>query len=162
MINILRKMGNGVGVAGIYGTAGIGKTALAKEIYNQEQANFKLRCFLKDVKGTGAVIDLQKRMVMDFLRVDVKEMPGDFATWFEKIQKKKVLLVIDDISDRKQFDELILDLKVLAPGSLVIIKMLMEYHAGCTTKSYVPCPEAAPSRLRGSLHSVCISEEQQS
>jgi hypothetical protein len=66
-------------------------------------------------------MDLQVKMVMDLLHVDAKKMHWNFNHWFEKIRKKKVFIVIDDIIERKQLDELILDMKELAPGSRVLI-----------------------------------------
>jgi hypothetical protein len=122
VVDILHHMGNNVGILGIYGMGGIGKTTLAKQVYNQEQSRFENKCFLKDVKdakGT-AIMDLQMKMVKDLLGEDVK-MLGDYAHCFEIIQKKKLLLVIDDISEMKQFYELIPNLKQLAPGSRVLI-----------------------------------------
>ena len=123
VVNMLHNMGNNVGVLGLYGMGGIGKTTLAKEVYNQEQAKFENKCFLKDVKdakGT-AIVDLQMKMIKDLLGEDVIKIFGDYANCFEIIQKKKILLVIDDISETNQFYQLIPDLKQLASGSRILI-----------------------------------------
>ncbi|KAG0598639.1 hypothetical protein M758_12G090000, partial [Ceratodon purpureus] len=101
-----------------------GKTTLAKEVYNQEQLRFKNKCFLKDVKdakSSTSIMDLQKKMMTDLLGVDVMKLSGDCARWFEMIQRQKILLVVDDISETNQFYELIPDLNQLVQGSRVLI-----------------------------------------
>lgn len=123
IIDTLTELGDNVGVMGVCGVGGIGKTTLVMEVFNQEQSKFRSRCFLKDVKefeGT-AIRDLQMKMVNDLLHVDATKMHWDFTILFNRIQRKKVLLVVDDITNRKQFDELIPRLDALAPGSRVLI-----------------------------------------
>lgn len=69
--------------------------------------------FFKDVKKVKGVsiLGLQVKIVTDFLQVEVKKTHWDYVQWFDQIQTLKVFLVINDVSERKQFDDLILDLK---------------------------------------------------
>lgn len=50
MLNLLRVGENDVHMVGIWGKGGIGKTTIAKAVYNQIAHKFDSICFLKNVK----------------------------------------------------------------------------------------------------------------
>lgn len=97
VINMLHKMGDNLGVIGIWGMAGIGKTTLAYEIHNQEQSKFDSGCSLKDVKEAKdvTILNPQIKMVTKLVHVNAKKLHWDFVHCLGQFLKKKVL-VIDD------------------------------------------------------------------
>lgn len=60
-------------------------------------------------------------MMIDLLGEDATKISRDYACQFEVIQKKKIFVMVDDISNVKQFDELVSNLKQLALGSQVLL-----------------------------------------
>jgi hypothetical protein len=100
---------------------GIGKTTLAKEIYWRFEKNdtFERKSFLMDVRES-AILDLQKQLARDLFREDVRSME-EFNKCFNHVMDCKVLIVIDDIDQKGQFDQLIPDINKLRAGSRVII-----------------------------------------
>jgi hypothetical protein len=68
----------------------------------------------------SAILDLQKQLANDLLREDVRSMDG-FNKCFNLVMDRKVLIVIDDVDQKGQFDQLIPDINKLGPGSRVII-----------------------------------------
>ncbi|KAH8932739.1 hypothetical protein BDL97_19G089600 [Sphagnum fallax] len=121
LIEILNQMEKDVGVLSLVGMGGIGKTALAKEIYCCFEKNdtFEKKTFLKDVRES-AILDLQKQLARDLFREDVRSMEG-FNKCFNCVMNCEVLIVIDDVDQKGQFDQLIPDINKLGPGSRVII-----------------------------------------
>ena len=83
------------------------------------------------------------KIVTNLVQVDAKKMKWNHARWFDQIEKlrNKVLLVIDDINNRQQFDELVPDLKELNYIKLKEIqrlsKSLHSLRSGVTTHNKV-------------------------
>ncbi|CAK9257205.1 unnamed protein product [Sphagnum jensenii] len=121
LIEILNRMEKDVGILSLVGMGGIGKTTLAKEMYCCFQKNdmFEKKSFLTDVKEI-AIMDLQKQLAHDLFKEDVKGTE-EFNKCFNRVMDRKVLIVIDDIDHKRQFDQLIPNINKLCPGSRVII-----------------------------------------
>ncbi|KAF5469519.1 hypothetical protein F2P56_013584, partial [Juglans regia] len=58
---------------GIFGTGGIGKTTISKDIYNRISSQFEGSCFLKNIRETskraGGVIQLQNTLLSTILGI---------------------------------------------------------------------------------------------
>ncbi len=121
LIKILNRMEKDVGILSLVGMGGIGKTTLAKEIYCCFQKNdmFEKKSFLMDVRES-AILDLQKQLARHLFKEDVKDTE-EFNKCFNRGMDGKVLIVLDDVDQKRQFDQLIPDINKLCPGSRVII-----------------------------------------
>ena len=114
---------------GIYGCKGIGKTTIAKAIYNWHYSQFDRCCFLMDVRDRSKdqyqIVKLQKLLLHEILGEDLElgNMDRGSTVIKERLCHIKVLIVIDGVEDTdpNPLDKLAEKLDWFGPGSRIII-----------------------------------------
>jgi replication-associated recombination protein RarA len=104
---LLNRDSSDVRMVGIWGIGGIGKTTIAKAIYNQLQRKFEGSCFLEDVreiaKKRNGLIDLQELILSSVHVTDNRKIKHvDQGTMVIKNRAwcKRVLVVLDNVDHR--------------------------------------------------------------
>jgi hypothetical protein len=125
--DLLNLGSSGVHIVGIYGMGGIGKTTLAKVVYNQICYDFEGSSFLFDIKEISkkhkGLVRLQKQLVSDMSKTKNWKIDNvDRGTnLIEKIiHGKRVLVVLDDVDDLEQLHTLV-EKQWFGPGSRIIV-----------------------------------------
>ena len=125
---LLNRDSSDVHMVGIWGIGGIGKTTIAKAIYNQLQRKFEGSCFLEDVreiaKKPNGLIDLQE-LILSSVHVNdnrkIKHVDQGTMVIKERAWCKRVLVVLDDVDHRDQLEKLVTRRGYFQPGSIIII-----------------------------------------
>ncbi|KAM7508249.1 hypothetical protein LguiA_018702 [Lonicera macranthoides] len=110
---LLNSDSNGLRIIGIRGMSGLGKTTIAKAIYNELNKFFESHCFLEDVRGKSQqevdLINLQKHLLSKILKRKIPKIDDvDEGTKQIKgaIHGKKVFIVLDNVDDIVQIEKL--------------------------------------------------------
>ncbi|XP_050366682.1 TMV resistance protein N-like [Argentina anserina] len=139
MLEILDVEANDVRMVGIWGIGGIGKTTVAKAVYNEIAHKFDGCCFLADVrKGSeqhGGLVKQQNKLLSSIVRLKELKINNlhEGATILRKtLRQKRILLVVDDVSKEEQLKNLVGGTDWFGRGSRIIIttrdKRLLTVH----------------------------------
>ncbi|MCH79878.1 TMV resistance protein N-like [Trifolium medium] len=119
---------NDVLLLGMWGMGGIGKTTIAKAIYNKIGRNFGARSFLANIrevweKNDGQV-SLQQQLLFDICKettTKIQNIEAGKITLKDRLCGKRVLLILDDVSTLDQLNALCGSRKWFGSGSRIII-----------------------------------------
>ncbi|KAA0047972.1 TMV resistance protein N-like [Cucumis melo var. makuwa] len=127
-----------VNMVGIYGIGGIGKTTLAKALYNKIASQFEGCCFLSNVreasKQFNGLAQLQESLLYEILTIHLKVVNFDRGINIirNRLCSKKVLIVLDDVDRLEQLEALVGGRDWFGQGSRIIVttrnKHLLSSH----------------------------------
>ncbi|KAH0976746.1 hypothetical protein GBA52_026465 [Prunus armeniaca] len=119
---------NDVRFIGIWGMGGVGKTTLAKLVFQRISHHFELSWFLSNVREVsgkqGGLVNLQRQILFPILKENVAHVWDEGAGTFftqNRLCNKKVLLVFDDVDQLNQLKTLAGKKDWFGVGSRIII-----------------------------------------
>ncbi|TQD97613.1 hypothetical protein C1H46_016787 [Malus baccata] len=115
-----------VGILVVYGMSGIGKTTIAKHVYNSNFRSFEGSSFIENISeiadrpnGLGQI---QKQLLSDILNGREVKIHGEGLRKIERaISSRRVLLVLDDVDHMDQLDAVLKMKDRFYPGSKILI-----------------------------------------
>ncbi|CAL9006552.1 unnamed protein product, partial [Prunus brigantina] len=117
-----------VGILVIYGLSGIGKTTIAKSVYNTNFRRFDGSSFLENIREISqlpnGLVQIQMQLLSDILygrKVKIQSVSKGMTEIEDVISSKRVFLVLDDVDHIRQLDVVLGMKDQFYPGSKIII-----------------------------------------
>ena len=115
---------------------GSGKTILAKAILHRVHQGFEATSFVANMKDSKVVLDIQKQLLKDLECEKVITNMDEASKCLQEIfEKKKVLVVLDDVSCQQQLHAIVSPTWVFANGSKIIAtsRYWQDFEAICVS-----------------------------
>ncbi|XLR62578.1 hypothetical protein S83_013250 [Arachis hypogaea] len=117
---------NDVRFIGIWGMGGMGKTTIARAVFEIIRSRFEVTCFLADVREHCEKKDIThiQKQLLDQMKINSNSVHNkyDGRTIIQNyLRLKRVLLVLDDVNHGKQLEYLAGEQAWFGPGSRIII-----------------------------------------
>ncbi|KAB2595296.1 TMV resistance protein N-like [Pyrus ussuriensis x Pyrus communis] len=134
-----------VGILLVYGMSGVGKTTIAKHVYNSNFRSFKGSSFIENIKERAdrpnGLVQIQMQLLSDILigrKVKIQTVSEGIIKIESAISSRKVLLVLDDVDHMDQLDAVLKMKDRFYPGSKILITTRRErlLRAHQVTKVY--------------------------
>ncbi|XWS13342.1 hypothetical protein CRYUN_Cryun36dG0029500 [Craigia yunnanensis] len=117
-----------VRIVGIYGMSGIGKTTLAKAVYNMVCEGFEGCSFLSNIKDDSqqpnGLARKQEQLLSDILswkNIKIDNIDRGVNLIKERLCCRRVFIVLDDLYESTQWRPLVGDRKWFGPGSRILV-----------------------------------------
>ncbi|XP_065622352.1 disease resistance protein RPV1 isoform X1 [Quercus suber] len=128
MMNSYLQLGlNDVRYIGIWGMGGMGKTTLARVIYDRINCKFEGSCFIANIRGKSGdslLVPLQKQILSDILiesNIYIRNIQWGINVIKRRLCCKKVLIILDDVDHYEQLEALVGEQDWFGQGSRIII-----------------------------------------
>ncbi|KAG0569471.1 hypothetical protein KC19_6G093000 [Ceratodon purpureus] len=138
----IRRLLQEASIVGVVGMGGIGKTTLAKAVYQSICKDFDRSSYLDDVKSKASLDEVLVTLLQDFGITDCKtDDLKDSRVFLLKVLKKyvrqhKVLVVVDDVGTKENLDRLLKDMGFLTGNKES--RLIVTCRNWQVLKEYVP------------------------
>ncbi|XP_050154225.1 disease resistance protein RPV1-like isoform X1 [Malus sylvestris] len=124
----LQDGSNDVGIFIVYGMSGIGKTTIAKHVYNSNFRSFEGSSFIENIREIAdrpnGLVQIQMQLLSNILNgreVKIHSVSEGIIKIEGAISSRKVLLVLDDVDHMDQLDAVLKMKDRFYPGSKILI-----------------------------------------